>query len=50
MVRNMMGTLVDIGLGKRPVTGLVDALEAKDRTQAGMTFEADGLYLVRVDY
>ena len=50
MVRNIMGTLVEIGLGKRPVTGLVDALAAQDRTQAGMTFEADGLYLIQVDY
>lgn len=50
MVRNIVGTLVEIGLGKRPVTGLVDALAAQDRTKAGMTFEADGLYLVQVDY
>ena len=50
MVRNIVGTLVEIGLGKRPVTGLVDALNARDRVMAGMTFEADGLYLVRVDY
>lgn len=50
MVRNILGTLVEIGMGKRPVTGLVDALNAQDRTMAGMTFEADGLYLVKVDY
>ncbi|RYG58806.1 MAG: tRNA pseudouridine(38-40) synthase TruA [Alphaproteobacteria bacterium] len=50
MVRNLVGTCVDIGLGKRPVTGLVDALEAQDRSKAGMTFEADGLYLSKVDY
>ncbi len=50
MVRNIMGTLIEIGQGKRPVTGLVDALNAGDRAMAGMTFDADGLYLTRVDY
>lgn len=50
MVRNMMGTLVEIGMGKRPMTGLVDALEARNRVAAGMTFVADGLYLTQVDY
>lgn len=50
MVRNIMGTLVEIGQGKRPVTGLVDALNAEDRAMAGMTFDADGLYLSQVDY
>lgn len=50
MVRNLVGTCVEIGLGKRPVTGLVDALEAGERRLAGATFAADGLYLVKVDY
>lgn len=50
MVRNIMGTLMEIGQGKRPVTGLVDALNAEDRAMAGMTFDADGLYLSKVDY
>jgi tRNA pseudouridine38-40 synthase len=50
MVRNIVGTLVEIGLGKRPVTGLVDVLNAGDRVMAGATFEADGLYLTQVVY
>lgn len=50
MVRNMMGTLVEVGLGKRPVTGLVDALNAQDRTLSGITFMPDGLYLSEVVY
>lgn len=50
MVRNIMGTLVETGMGKRPVTGLIDALAAGERTAAGMTFPADGLYLTQVDY
>ena len=50
MVRNIMGTLVGIGLGDRPVGGLADVLAARDRTQAGMTFSPDGLYLTDVRY
>ncbi|TKW61883.1 MAG: tRNA pseudouridine(38-40) synthase TruA [Blastochloris viridis] len=50
MVRNIMGTLVEIGLGKRSVSGLMDVIEAQDRTQAGMTFSPDGLYLSKVVY
>lgn len=50
MVRNLLGTLVEIGSGKRPVTGLADVLAAKDRKLAAMTYSADGLYFERVDY
>lgn len=50
MVRNIMGTLVEIGLGKRGAGGLVEVLEGRDRTKAGITFMPDGLYLSRVDY
>ncbi len=50
MVRNIMGTLIDVGLGKRPVTALMDVIDAHDRTQAGMTFSPDGLYLSQVVY
>jgi tRNA pseudouridine38-40 synthase len=50
MVRNIMGTLIEIGLGKRPVTGLMDVIEAQDRRHAGMTFMPDGLYLSKVVY
>ena len=50
MVRNIMGTLVEIGLGKRPTTGLMDVIEGQDRSRAGMTFAPDGLYLSKVIY
>lgn len=50
MVRIIAGTLVDIGLGKRPVSIVDDALDARDRTLAGPTAPAHGLTLVQVMY
>jgi tRNA pseudouridine38-40 synthase len=48
MVRNIAGTLVDIGRGKlRNMRGI---LRARDRRKAGMTAPAKGLCLVRVYY
>ena len=50
MVRAIVGTLVEIGLGSRPVEDMRRILEARNRSQAGPTAPADGLYLVEVDY
>lgn len=50
MVRNIVGTWVEIGLGKRPVDNLARVLASKDRRQAGPTAVADGLYLAEVTY
>ncbi|MGH7473870.1 MAG: tRNA pseudouridine(38-40) synthase TruA [Candidatus Methylomirabilales bacterium] len=50
MVRAIVGTLVEVGVGKRPPKSLKEILEARDRRAAGVTAPAHGLYLVRVDY
>jgi tRNA pseudouridine38-40 synthase len=50
MVRNITGSLVQIGEGKWTADDLKTALEAKNRTKGGMTAPAAGLFLVRVDY
>jgi tRNA pseudouridine38-40 synthase len=50
MVRSIVGTLVDVGLGKRTPESLATVLAARDRSAAGKTAPAQGLFLVRVDY
>ncbi len=49
-VRNMVGTLSLLGLGKWQPEDIKTALKAKDRTKSGPTAPAHGLYLMRVDY
>ncbi|MEX5213151.1 MAG: tRNA pseudouridine(38-40) synthase TruA [Nitrospiraceae bacterium] len=50
MVRAIVGTLVEVGLGKRTPASLRDILAARDRSVAGKTAPAHGLFLIRVDY
>ena len=50
MVRAIVGTLVEIGLGTRAAASIADILASRDRTAAGRTAPAHGLFLVRVDY
>lgn len=50
MVRAIVGTLVNVGRGKWPVGALARAIESQDRSQAGETAPARGLYLVAVRY
>lgn len=42
-VRNLVGTLVEVGLGRRPVTWPRQVLDGRDRTKAGPTAPAEGL-------
>ena len=50
MVRNIVGTLVQVGRGLRTPGSFSDLLDARDRTQAGPTAPPHGLYLVEVKY
>jgi len=50
MVRNIVGTLVEVGRGKADPAGLKRILEAKDRKAAGPTAPAKGLFLEKVIY
>jgi tRNA pseudouridine38-40 synthase len=50
MVRNIVGTLVEIGLGKRSAASMLDIRTKVDRAAAGMTAPPHGLYLERVRY
>jgi tRNA pseudouridine38-40 synthase len=50
MVRNIVGTLVEVGVGRWQPSQVTEILASRDRTQAGPTAPAHGLFLVRVIY
>ena len=50
MVRNIVGTLVDVGLGRISPEGFQGILTSRDRKQAGITAPPHGLFLREVKY
>lgn len=50
MVRNLVGTLLELGRGQVSLAQLERLLQVRDRTQAGFTAPACGLTLLRVSY
>lgn len=50
MVRIVVGTLVEVGEGRRSVGQVAEILASRDRTQAGLTAPAHGLELISVRY
>jgi tRNA pseudouridine38-40 synthase len=50
MVRAVTGTLVEIGLGRRARDDIPRLLASRDRSQAGRTAPACGLFLMKVEY
>lgn len=50
MVRNLVGTLIDLGCGKLETGDIRKILDARTRTKAGRTAPAEGLSLVNVTY
>ncbi|KMW72378.1 tRNA pseudouridine synthase A [Photorhabdus luminescens subsp. luminescens] len=50
MVRNIAGSLMEIGCGNQDINWMAQLLALKDRTKAAATAKAAGLYLVAVDY
>ena len=49
-VRNMVGTLVEVGKGRRPEAWVAEVLASRDRTKAGPTAPPQGLVLEEVFY
>jgi len=50
MVRNIVGTLVDVGLGKITSDDFKEILLSKNRSMAGATAPPQGLFLMKVKY
>jgi tRNA pseudouridine38-40 synthase len=50
MVRAIVGTLVLLGRDQVSLAGLRNIIECKDRTKAGESVPACGLFLDRIDY
>lgn len=50
MVRNIVGSLIDVGAGDRPSTWIAEVLAGRDRTAAGITAPAAGLVFVGPQY
>lgn len=50
MVRNIIGSLLEIGYGRKNKKWLSDVLYLRDRTKAAATAKPNGLYLVSIDY
>lgn len=50
MVRNIVGSLVEVGRGRRPPDWIGEVLASRERARAGPTAPAEGLCLVSVDY
>lgn len=50
MVRNIVGSLLEVGLGRQPPEWIIEVLAARDRQAAAITAPATGLYFLAVDY
>jgi len=50
MVRAIVGTLINIGIGKIEVNQLHNIIKSKNRSEAGFSVPAHGLYLTKVEY
>ncbi len=50
MVRAIVGTFINVGLEKISLTDFISIIESKDRSKAGFSVPAHGLYLTKVEY
>ena len=50
MVRSIVGTLIDIGSGKISINHFIEIIKSKDRSMAGYSVPAKGLFLTKINY
>ena len=50
MVRTMVGTLIEVGRGRRAITDVPESLQSRSRSRAGPTAPPHGLFLISVSY
>ncbi len=50
MVRALVGTILEVGIGKNDLAGFRSIIEQKDRSAAGLSVPAHGLFLTDVEY
>ena len=50
MVRNIVGSLIYVGNGKKAPAWIAELLASRDRAKAAPTFAPEGLYLERIEY
>jgi tRNA pseudouridine38-40 synthase len=50
MVRAIVGTLIEVGIGKKTVTDFREIIESKNRSKAGLSVPAKGLFLTAIKY
>ena len=50
MIRNLMGSLMEVGLHRQPESWLQDVLESRNRSRAAKTYPAQGLSLWNIEY
>ena len=50
MVRAIVGTLYEIGIGKIDKNDFIKIIESQDRSKAGISVPAQGLFLTKVSY
>ena len=50
MIRNIVGSLIHVGAGKRAPAWIAELLASRDRTRAAPTFAPDGLYFTGAEY
>jgi len=50
MVRAIVGTLIEVGLGKKSIQDFRQIIESKKRSEAGLSVPAQGLFLTKIKY